>query len=685
MNKNALWLALATIFGGIGTAQGGGVQTLEMGTVVVEGEGAGGLAGTAESATVGTVTAEQLENRPIQRPGELIEVVPGLIVSQHSGEGKANQYYLRGFNLDHGTDIAISLDGVPINQPTHGHGQGWADLNFLIPEWGKVGQEKTGPYYAEVGDFSSAGAVDLHYADRLDEDLLSATIGQYGYYRLLGAKSGEFMGGNLLYALELALDDGPWDVPQDLRKLNAVVRYSQGDRARGYHLTAMAYDNRWTATDQIPLRAVQQGLISRWGSLDPTDAGFARRTSLSFEGWNNGATRSDRVVAYVKNDYLNLYSNFTYFMEDPVNGDQFQQVDDRITAGFDVSRSWLTPFGAVDAETTVGLQVRYDDIDVSLHKTKARQRLSTVRADQVALGAYGIYAKNDARWNDWLRTIAGLRADLRKTTVDSNLAANSGDASATLVSPKLSVVLGPWSKTEYFVNVGRGYHSNDARGATMTVDPTDGTTPVQKVDLLVPATGFDLGLRTAILPKTQLSVALWRLDMDSELLFVGDAGMTEPSRPSRRTGVEVAAYVTPARHLILDADLAYSQARFTDDDPAGDRIPGAVEGVASAGLTYNPPQGWNGGLRLRYFGPRPLIEDNSVRSEATFLVSADLGYRFQGGLEASVEILNLFDAKDSAIDYYYESQLRGESSPVADIHFHPVLPRTIRASLVARF
>ncbi len=682
MKIKPLHLALAAFFGA-GSAWAGGIQTLEMGTVVVEGDG--GLAGTAESATVGTVTAEQLENRPIQRPGELIEVVPGLIVTQHSGEGKANQYYLRGFNLDHGTDIAISLDGVPINQPTHGHGQGWADLNFLIPELVEAVQYKKGPYYAEVGDFSSAGAVKLHYATELDKNLLSATAGQYGYYRLLGAQSGDFMGGKLLYALELGIDDGPWDVPQDLRKLNSVIRYTQGSQARGYSATGMAYDNRWTATDQIPLRAVEQGLISRWGNLDPSDGGIARRVALSFEGWNEQATHSDRILVYAKNDYLNLYSNFTYFLEDPVNGDQFQQVDDRYTYGLKASRSWLTPFGNIDSETQVGVEIRYDDIDVSLHKTKQRQRLSTVRADQVKLGAYGVYAKNDARWNDWLRTVAGLRADLRQTTVDSNLAANSGDASATLISPKLSVIMGPWSKSEFFVNVGRGYHSNDARGATMTVDPTNPNQSVDKVDLLVPATGFDLGLRTAILPKTQFALALWRLDMDSELLFVGDAGMTEPSRPSRRTGVEASVYVTPKDHLIIDADLAYSQARFTDDDPAGDRIPGAVEGVASLGASYNPPRGWNGGLRVRYFGPRPLIEDNSVRSEATFLVSTDIGYRFKHGLEASLEIINLFDAEDSAIDYYYESQLQGESGPVSDIHFHPVLPRHLRASLTARF
>ena len=659
----------------------GGVPTLEMGSVIVEGDRDGGLAGTAESANVGTVNADQLSNRPIMRPGELVEVVPGLIVSQHSGEGKANQYYLRGFNLDHGTDMATSLDGIPINMPTHGHGQGWTDLNFLIPELVENIQYKKGPYYAEEGDFAAAGAVHIKYADKLDKGIASVTVGQDGLFRLLGANTSKTEDGYLTYALEVTRDDGPWDVSQDLKKYNGLVRYNIGDLAKGMNITGIAYDNQWTATDQIPRRAVEQGLITRWGSLDDSDGGETQRRSIGVNFWDKQATESTTGVLYAVNYNMDLYSNFTFFLEDPVNGDQFNQSDKRMIYGGELSHQWLTPIGELDTETEVGAQVRYDDIDVALYSTKKRQRLSTTRKDNVGLGAYSLYAKNDARWNDWFRTVAGVRADYQRAKIDSNLAANSGTADSFLVSPKLSMVFGPWKRTEYFVNIGRGFHSNDARGATITVNPKNPALPQDKVDMLVRATGYDLGLRTALIPHVQATLSLWALDLDGEQLFIGDAGTTEASRPSRRTGIEASMYYKPADWLVVDADYAFSRARFRDNDPAGDRIPGAVEGVASLGVSVNDYRGWDAGLRARYFGPRPLIEDDSVRSKSTFLVSSNIGYKVTDNFQTSLEILNIFDTEASAIDYYYESQLQGESGPVEDKHFHPVLPRTFRATV----
>lgn len=659
----------------------GGVPTLEMGSVIVEGDRDGGLAGTAESANVGTVNADQLSNRPIMRPGELVEVVPGLIVSQHSGEGKANQYYLRGFNLDHGTDMATSLDGIPINMPTHGHGQGWTDLNFLIPELVENIQYKKGPYYAEEGDFAAAGAVHIKYADKLDKGIASVTVGQDGLFRLLGANTSKTEDGYLTYALEVTRDDGPWDVSQDLKKYNGLVRYNIGDLAKGMNITGIAYDNQWTATDQIPRRAVEQGLITRWGSLDDSDGGETQRRSIGVNFWDKQATESTTGVLYAVNYNMDLYSNFTFFLEDPVNGDQFNQSDKRMIYGGELSHQWLTPIGELDTETEVGAQVRYDDIDVALYSTKKRQRLSTTRKDNVGLGAYSLYAKNDARWNDWFRTVAGVRADYQRAKIDSNLAANSGTADSFLVSPKLSMVFGPWKRTEYFVNIGRGFHSNDARGATITVNPKNPALPQDKVDMLVRATGYDLGLRTALIPHVQATLSLWALDLDGEQLFIGDAGTTEASRPSRRTGIEASMYYKPADWLVVDADYAFSRARFRDNDPAGDRIPGAVEGVASLGVSVNDYRGWDAGLRARYFGPRPLIEDGSVRSKSTFLVSSNIGYKVTDNFQTSLEILNIFDTEASAIDYYYESQLQGESGPVEDKHFHPVLPRTFRATV----
>jgi outer membrane receptor protein involved in Fe transport len=308
-----------------------------------------------------------------------------------------------------------------------------------------------------------------------------------------------------------------------------------------------------------------------------------------------------------------------------------------------------------------------------------------VREDDVRQTSWSGYVAHDQRWSGWLRTEAGARFDHFDFEVDSNLAANSGTATDSIASPKLTVVLGPWRNTEYFVNFGRGFHSNDARGTTIRVDPTDGVTPVERVDPLVPATGAEIGLRSAARPGLQLYAALWGLDIDSELLFVGDGGITEPSRATRRYGVELGAFWTPLDWLIVDADYAWAHARFTEPDPVGDCVPGAVESVGSLGLTVNRPEGWFGGARLRYFGEAPLIEDDSVRSDPTLLVNVEAGYRFSKRVSAFVSVFNLFDAEDNDISYFYESQLPGEAAPVADIHFHPVEPRTFRLTLGLSF
>jgi outer membrane receptor protein involved in Fe transport len=278
-----------------------------------------------------------------------------------------------------------------------------------------------------------------------------------------------------------------------------------------------------------------------------------------------------------------------------------------------------------------------------------------------------------------------LRADLFDFEVRSSLAANSGSADDSVVSPKFSLILGPWSETELFVNVGKGFHSNDARGTTIRVDPADGVTPVERVDPLVDALGADVGVRTAVLPNLQLTASLWTLKLDSELLFVGDAGITEASRESERRGIEAGAIWNPVSWLILDADLAWSRSRFVESDPAGDRIPGAVECVASVGLAIDHPSGWFGGARLRHFGAAPLIEDDSVRSDPTTLVNLEAGYHITDNIQLSAALFNVFDSRDNDITYLYESQLPGEAQPVNDIHFHPVEPRTFRVTLRATF
>jgi hypothetical protein len=641
-----------------------------------------GLAGEADAASQGTVDEEQLENRPLLRPAEVLEVIPGVVVTQHSGSGKANQYFLRGINLDHGTDFAVHVDGMPVNLPSHGHGQGYADLNFLIPELVEHIHYRKGPYYADEGDFSAAGAAHLHLKRSVEPRFADLKLGSYGYRRGLFGGNRAVEGGNLLGVLELGQDDGPWQNPEKLRKVNGVLRYAQGDDKNGFTLTGMAYASRWNSTDQIPLRAVDAGRIDRFGAVDPTDGGRSSRYSVSTQWARSDADKSTRAGAYVIHSRLRLFSDFTYFLNDPVNGDQFEQVDRRTIAGGEASHTWRTPFGGREVEHTAGIQLRNDNVaEVGLHNTVAQQRLSTVRNDSVQQTSAGLYYLNTITWSPWLRSNAGLRTDTFRFRVDSDNPLNSGKASASLVSPKLGLVLGPWSDVEYFVNYGYGFHSNDARGTTISVDPATGA-PAERVSPLVRAKGGELGLRAAPFTGVQTSVALWRLDVDSELLFVGDAGTTEPSRPSRREGVEWASYFKPARSVTADFDVTFSKSRFKNDDPAGNFIPGAASRTGSGGVAYASGP-WSGGLRVRYFGPRPLVEDNSERSGSSTLVSAKLGYAATRQVKFGIEVLNLFDRKVDDITYFYTSRLQGEpAAGVADKHFHPAEPRTLRLSLI---
>ena len=672
-------LALAVAASWAPGAWAGGEQELPKVTVT------GTLVGAADSANVGTVTKKQLEARTAYRPGELLEATPGLVVSQHSGEGKANQFYLRGFNLDHGTDLRTTVDGMLVNQRSHGHGQGWTDLNFLIPELAADLRYRKGTYYASEGDFSSAGAVEITYLDAMDSGIANIGFGQNGYRRALLADSPSVGGGKLLYALEAMHNDGPFTRPDDYRKYNGVLRYSQGDRANGWNVTGMAYQAKWNATDQIPLRAVQNGQLGRFDLIDPTDGGEAHRYSLSGAWRTSTATSSTEVNAYVTHWKLDLFSNFTYFLDNPVDGDQFNQPDRRTTTAVNARHAWSTKLLDLDSESQVGVQFQNDNIFNALTNTKARELLSTTRRDHIVESSVGVWFDNAVRWTPIFRTVAGLRADTYRFDVQSDLAANSGKRTASIVSPKLNLIFGPFAKTEFYVNLGSGFHSNDARGAVISVDPKTGD-PAERVTPLPRSKGLELGVRTSVLPGLQTSLAVYRLDLASELIFVGDAGNTEAGRPSRRIGFELANYYKLDDWLTIDADLAFAQARFRGDAPEGNRIPGAVEGVASVAVAFDNIGPWFGALQLRYFGPRPLIEDNSVRSKATSGLNARVGYKISPTLQVELQGFNLTNRQVSAIDYYYTSRLPGEPAQgKADIHFHPIESRSFRVSLTAKF
>lgn len=652
---------------------------------IVVTERADSLVGTANSASQGVVGARQLRMRPLLRPGELLETVPGVIITQHSGAGKANQFFLRGFNLDHGTDFATSIDGVPVNLPSHGHGQGYTDLNFLIPELVRTLEFRKGPYFADTGDFSSAGAGNFRYFNTLPEGIARVEGGEHDYWRGLFAASPRWGGGTLLYAVELFHNDGPWTREENFRKANLVLRYARGDDARGWSATAMAYRGKWDATDQIPQRAVNGGIIGRFDSLDTTTGGESQRYALSFEWRASGERSASKFLLYGFYYDLDLFSNFTYFLDDPINGDQFEQLDKRWVFGAQASHSWEGALARREMVNTVGAQARGDIVNNGLFTTAARQRLGTARKDFLDQMSLALYWENRVAWTEKFRTVAGARGDLFHCDVRSNNAANSGDATDAIVSPKVSLIFGPWAQTEFYINGGLGFHSNDARGVTTTIDPGSGL-PVSKADPLVRTHGAEFGVRTTAIPNLHSSVAFWALWMESELVFVGDAGTTEPSRPSRRYGIEWANYFTPTKWLTIDADVSVSRARFRDFDPAGNRIPGAMESVVAAGVSVHDLGGFFGSVRVRHFGARPLIEDNSVRSSSTTLVNLRVGWQFNKHCQFAVELLNAFNATANDIDYFYTSRLPGEPpAGVDDVHFHPAEPRMVRAAFTVRF
>jgi TonB dependent receptor/TonB-dependent Receptor Plug Domain len=673
----------AVLHGAPGRAAEAGGSTLEEVVVTATHESAEGR--QPDAASEGTARPEELENRPLLRPAEVLEAVPGLVVTQHSGDGKANQYFLRGFNLDHGTDFATWVDGVPVNLPTHAHGQGYSDLNFLIPELIEHIDYCKGVYYAEEGDFSAAGAARIRYRSSLDAPFVTLTAGEEGYRRIVAATSAPLAGGDLLLGGEYGLTDGPWVLPEGYQRASGLAKFSRGDEQRGYALTAMGYDGHWLATDQIPQRAVSVGLISRFGNIDPTDGGRSKRASVSGQAWGRLGAGAWRAEAYLLDYQLDLFSNFTYFT-DPVHGDQFEQYDNRQVYGATVSYSLPLTLFAQQGMLRTGVQVRDDRLDpVALHDTTGRTRWKTVSVTQARVRSDAVYAAWQLHPAPWWRLTLGARLDSDHFDVNANLPANSGTASASLLSPKLTLAFGPWHASEYFLDFGRGFHSNDARGMTISVDPNDGVTPVSKVTPLARATGAEAGLRSTLAPTLELAVALWTLQLDSELVLDNDASATVPEGATRRYGLELSAGWHPQPWVRVDLDLSWTHARFSDFTPAGQYLPNAPQQVAAIAVEIKRGSGWFGGAHLRYFGATPLTQDDAVRSRPSLQVNAEAGYRFSPALRGTVSVFNLLDRRDDDIEYYYASRLRFEPAPLDDLHFHPVEPRSVRVSLSYQF
>ncbi len=483
--------------------------------------------GEASSASDGIIGQGEIARRPILRAGEILEFVPGMVVTQHSGSGKANQYFLRGFNLDHGTDFSSSIDGMPINMRTHGHGQGYTDLNFIVPEFIERIDYQKGPYHAEDGDFSTAGSARFQLTRKLAQPMVSLEIGEDQFVRAVGGGNLKTAQGNLFVGIEAQRYDGPWsDIDEDVEKLNAVARDTRSLAGGELTTTLMLYDNEWNSADQIPERAVNSGLIDRLGSIDTTVGGESSRFSLSTQ-WRKNDWQAN---AYAVQSKLNLFSNFTYFLDDPVNGDQFEQVDDRRLYGGSVNRRIVSQIGDKTLQQFMGVQLRYDDIsEVALYRTQARERLGAVRSDSVDEFSIGLFWEGDLDITDKLSANLGVRYDQLYVDVDSDLEANSGSDNDGISSVKGGLAYALNDRWEAYTNIGQSFHSNDARGATIEVDPVSGEA-ADDVDLLVRGEGAELGLRFYETDRLNVSVAAWLLELDSELLFVGDAGNTEASR-----------------------------------------------------------------------------------------------------------------------------------------------------------
>ena len=640
------------------------------------------LLGLASSASEGVIGNSEIADRPLLRTGEVLEFIPGMVVTQHSGSGKANQYFLRGFNLDHGTDFATYVDGMPVNMRSHGHGQGYTDLNFIMPEVIAQIDYQKGAYHANSGDFSSAGTARFGIQNRTSKTA-ALTLGQHGYSRLLGKGSSAAGKGNMLLAAELQQYNGPWtDVEENVDKVNLLARYSQNVGAGQLALTMMAYDNSWNSADQIPQRAVVQGLIDSFGSLDTDLGGNSSRYSLS-ASWYSDAWQWNAYAIQAKMD---LWSNFTYFLNDPVNGDQFEQVDDRWIYGGELSHHWHHQVGEFAVEHVAGIQLRYDDIaEVGLYNTAKRQRLSSVRSDAVEQSSVALFSQTTLQLNsDWSAHL-GIRYDYVDADVASDLALNGGSVSDGIASLKTGLSYQFAANWQAYINAGQGFHSNDARGATTTVDPVSGDS-VAPVNLLVRSNGAELGLRFFDYSALNASIALWYLEMDSELLYVGDAGTNEPSRASRRFGVEVAAYYWFNSNWSIDTELALTRSRFSQSSPEeGDYVDGALPVVASLGVIYKADSPWQLSLRLRHFGKRTLDSYNRQRSGTSTVLNGGYQYQWQNW-QLGFELLNLLDSNDSDIDYFYASRLTDEPAEgLEDRHSHPMEPRSARLTIRYQF
>ncbi len=720
------WVALADAAAGTGDAA---VLDSALAEVVVTAKRLD-LLGTATTASAGLVSDEELQLLPAYRPGQLLETVPGLIVTLHSGEGKANQYLMRGYNLDHGTDLETYVDGMPVNQPTHAHGQGYTDLNFMIPELADGLSYTKGTYYADVGDFGAVGSVHLGYRDIIP-DQISTTIGMYGYQRFFSAGTQGIGSGQLLAAGELQHYDGPFDTPDDQRKENLVVRYSEGDDHNGYSVTAMMYHGVWTSTTDIPERAIDEGRVAgRFGTLDPTDGGRAWRNSLSFNAHQTLGTGQLTSSAFFIDNQLHLINDFTHFLIDPVHGDQEDQMENRQALGGQLNYAFPLPFGSIPNEVSAGLLTRYDLLHVGRDPSEGQISLldtndpSYTNDDRVWLFAGAAYAQLTTHWTASLRSVLGFRDDYQHgTDVDYDAAShetagytNSGTVAQSLPQPKGSLILTASDSVEFYASAGRGFHSADLRGVNQDVSVDLG---LPHTRLLSRQEGQEVGVRANPAPTVALTFAVFNLWQQSETIIDPDVGADSAGPPSRRYGLELNATVRINRYLEFYGGASADHTRFTRpfDDGTGHEglhITDAPVATGSLALYLADLGPWSAGLSYRYLGNYPLssgpcsntaaVHDfpgvatscanaptasGQVNGKGFGETSLDVHYAFPGHLTASLGIYNLFNVHAAAAEFWYVDRLQNELGSYpdgrADVHEHPLEPIMARITLAKQF
>jgi outer membrane receptor protein involved in Fe transport len=633
--------------------------------------------------------------RPHPRPVDILQVVPGLYTNQHAGGGKANQYFLRGFDADHGTDVALFVDGVPVNMVSHGHGQGYADLNWLIPELIERVEVNKGPYSAQYGDFATAGAINMVTRRNFEKSQVTLAGGSFETWRGLLIATPDVEGWDPVIAGQVYGTNGPFDNPEKLQRYSVFAQVTRPLSERSsLSLALTSYGSGWNASGQIPLREVEAGRLSRFGEIDPTEGGNSQRHSL-YGTWRTLTENGEaRLMAYAVRYELGLFSNFTFFSRDPDNGDMIEQSDERTLAGLQASYRFRREWRDMAFETTFGAQLRTDLIDNSLFNDRQRVRLTPVVDASVREGSFGLYAQEDITFTPWLRAVLGLRGDLFGFGVDDHLedpgtqeARTSGSRQAARLSPKASLVFGAIPNTELYLNAGAGFHSNDARGVVRQQDPV---TP------LTQARGYELGARTRLFDALDLAGSLFLLDLDSELVWVGDEGTTEARSPTRRQGLEAEARLRILPWLFADADLTLSRANFVGNAGNGDAVALAPTVIVAGGMSARHPNGAYGRVGVIHLGDRPATEDRFLTAEGFTRVDATVGYR-GSWFEATLGLQNVLNTEWREAQFANVSRLPtetgAESCPVGtrpagedtfegceDLHFSPGAPFNAQAS-----